>query len=259
MPDVTHSYQSAFFDYINAGSLASARVIAPIICRLLTPHSVLDVGCGAGAWCKVWKEAGVNAVVGVDGEYIDRQDLLFSIEDFHAQDLSKTFNLNSTFDIVASLEVAEHVPEEYADVFIDNLVRHGKKILFSAAVPGQGGEFHVNEQPLHYWRKKFAERGYHCFDPLRPQIVADTRVESWYRYNTLLYVSEDMIPALTQEVLASNLSIDSKIPEMAPIGWRARKAVIRSLPNAVINQLVKLKHAWVRRKISRTHSIQRTG
>lgn len=243
-----HAYSNDFFDYINGGSLASARVVAPVLFSWLHPKSLLDVGCGAGAWCRVWSECGVDNAVGADGNYVDRDHLLIPSEEFHAQDLTQYFDLNSRFDLVTSLEVAEHIPEKFADIFVDNLVRHGDVVLFSAAVPGQGGEFHVNEQPLDYWREKFAARGYRCFDAVRPRIASSKEVEPWYRYNTLLYVKDVVVKDLPRVIVDSELQQGSRIPQLAPVSWRARNAVIRMLPQSMADQLVKLKHAWIRRR-----------
>jgi hypothetical protein len=244
-----HDYSNDFFDYINAGSLASARVVAPIVFSWLHPESLLDVGCGAGAWCKIWSECGIgDHVTGTDGNYVDRAHLLIPPESFHAQDLTQPFDLNLRFDLVTSLEVAEHIPEQFADVFVDNLVKHGDVVLFSAAVPGQGGEFHVNEQPLGYWRKKFAARAYRCFDPIRPRIAASKKVEPWYRYNTLLYIRDTAVKNLPQVILDTELTQGRDIPDMAPLSWNIRNAVIRILPSSVANQLVKFKHAWMRKR-----------
>lgn len=242
-----HRYTGEFFEYINAGSLASARVVCPLVVERLKPRSVLDVGCGAGAWCRVWGELGVEQVVGVDGEYVDIASLLVPPDWFRSRDLSEPFDLATQFDLVVSLEVAEHVPEAKADVFVDNLVRHGSTILFSAAVPGQGGEFHVNEQPLEYWRRRFAARGYRCFDPLRPLIVHDARVEPWYRYNTLLYVHAAAVGSLPAPVRATEVAEYLPVADRAPWTWKARNGVIRRLPAPLVDALVKVKHEWGRR------------
>ena len=59
--------------------------------------------------------------------------------------------MNRKFDLVLSLEVAEHLPSECAEAFVESLVNLGPVILFSAAIPYQGGENHVNEQWPEYW------------------------------------------------------------------------------------------------------------
>ena len=241
-----HEYQGDFFDYINAGSTSSAQVVCPIVCGWLTPTSVLDVGCGAGAWCKVWGQSGIHDVTGVDGDYVDSTSLLIEPQNFLSRDLSQSFDLERRFELVCSLEVAEHVPLSSSPIFVANLVRHTDVVLFSAAVPGQGGEFHVNEQPLEFWRKLFASHGFRCFDPLRPRIVTDRRVEPWYRYNTLLYVREERCGSLPHEVRLTEVSPGTDIAERAPLSWRLRNRILLSTPNVVKDRLVELKHAWVR-------------
>ncbi len=246
-PASKHEYQSDFFEYINSGSTASARLICPLIVDWLRPRSLLDVGCGAGAWCRVWKEQGLTEVIGVDGAYVDRTRLLLPEADFHARDLAQGFDLGRRFDVVTSLEVAEHVPGTSSRVFVENLVRHGDTVLFSAAVPGQGGEFHVNEQPLSYWRDIFREHGFRCFDPLRRLIGRQRQVEPWYRYNTLMYVRDAATSALPEAVRQWEIASDAAIPDLSPASWRARNAVLRNLPKPAVEVLVRLKHALVRR------------
>jgi SAM-dependent methyltransferase len=244
-PNDGHKYQSDFYEYINAGSLASARVICPLLVSWLNPGSVLDVGCGAGAWCRVWSESGVPNVLGTDGDYVDRQALLIPPESFQSQDLSQSFDFGRKFSLVTSLEVAEHIAEPSAGTFVENLARHGDVVLFSAAVPGQGGEFHVNEQPLSYWKKHFERLGFSCFDPLRPVVLRAAGVEPWYRYNTLLYVRGDALDRLPQEVLAQRVTGDPA--ELAPLTWQARNAFLGSLPAPILKALVQVKHAWGRK------------
>lgn len=240
-----HKYQSDFYEYINAGSLASARVVCPMVSSWLKPESVLDVGCGAGAWCRVWSESGVSEVVGTDGAYVDKSALLIPSSSFVSQDLAQSFDLKRKFSLVTSLEVAEHIAAPSASTFAENLARHGDVILFSAAVPGQGGEFHVNEQPLGYWKRHFEALGFQCFDPLRPAIVQDTRVEPWYRYNTLLYVRGEALERLPSAIASH--AVLGEPAEMAPLTWRARNAILGSLPSPVLNLLVHAKHAWGRK------------
>ena len=242
-----HEYKSDFFEYINVGSTASARVVCPILIDWVSPESGLDVGCGAGAWCRVWRESGVRDVIGVDGDYVDQTSLLIDAGSFISQDLSKSFDLDRRFDLVVSLEVAEHVAEASAASFVDNLARHGDLVLFSAAVPGQGGEFHVNEQPLDYWRQLFAARGFRCFDPLRPRIAGAREVEPWYRYNCLVYARGGGLARLPAAVLQTEVLPGQTPAEVAPLSWRARNAIIRSLPAPVVAKLVVAKHALKRR------------
>lgn len=243
-----HEYGDGFYEYINSGSTSSAEVVCPLVMCWLSPASVLDVGCGAGAWCRTWLQSGVTDVVGIDGDYVDLSKLLIPKEKFIGRDLSQSFDLGRRFDLVVSLEVAEHVPEVSAETFVSNLIRHGDHILFSAAVPGQGGEFHVNEQPLSYWRDLFARHGYECFDPVRPEVAGDDRVEPWYRYNMLFYVRSDKVALLPAVIIRSRVEANMVIPEFASVSWRMRNKLISVLPKTVVDGLVQIKHSWGRRK-----------
>lgn len=119
--------------------LTSARIILQPLIQMFDPKSVLDVGCGHGAWLVAAREFGVDEIYGIDGPWIDPQALLIPETFFSAQSLDQQLALEKRSDLVMSLEVAEHVEQEAADLFIDNLVRHGDVILFSAAIPFQGG------------------------------------------------------------------------------------------------------------------------
>ena len=173
----------------------SAEVIVPILVEKLNPHSVLDVGCGIGTWLKVFKDHGVNLLKGIDGDYLDRNLLKKYIEekDFIEMDISRPFNLGVTFDLILSLEVAEHLPEIAAEDFVSSLILHGNNILFSAAIPNQGGQNHLNEQWPTYWAEKFKIRGYEAYDIIRPHIWTDKRIDIFYRQNILLF-SKSLLP-----------------------------------------------------------------
>ena len=188
----THTYDDEFFRYINDGSLRSARKIVPLMVELARPKSVLDVGCGAGAWLTAWDHTTLERWIGVDGAYVNESQLLVPQDHFLKADLKSKFICGERFDLVYSLEVAEHVEAEYASTFVENLTVHGDIVIFSAAPPGQGGEFHVNEQPYNYWVRMFKDRGYDCFDCVRPKILTDNTIEAtWYRYNMLLFANAD--------------------------------------------------------------------
>jgi SAM-dependent methyltransferase len=186
-------YDQAFYASQADGSARSARAIVPLVMDLLAPRSVLDVGCGIGTWLEVYRRAGVGDVVGVDGEYVDRSALGIAPAQFVARDLRRDLALGRTFDLVQSLEVAEHLPPASAATFVRSLTRHGSAVLFGAAAPGQGGTDHVNEQWPAYWAALFATHGYVPVDFLRRRVWNDPRVEWWYAQNTILYVTPERL------------------------------------------------------------------
>ena len=186
-------YSDTFFDWQQDGALRAASVVLPIVQRLLSPSSVVDIGCGRGAWLRAFQELGVSRIRGIDGEYLDRSKLLIPPECFTCTDLSKPFELEGRYDLAICLEVAEHLPETMASILIEKLVAAAPAVLFSAALPGQGGTRHITEKMPAYWRALFQRHGYVLLDPIRPAILTDARIEWWYRQNTVLYASESLI------------------------------------------------------------------
>jgi len=241
-----HAYDSQFMNYADQSSRHSARVVSNLLKRELQIASVLDVGCAKGTWLKAWLESGVVEYAGVDGNYVSTDDLVIPAGCFTAADLSQPINLQRKFDLVQSLEVAEHLPATAADQFIRNLVLHSTGIvLFSAAPPGQGGEHHINEQPFEYWRAKFREHGFFAYDYLRPSIADDLSVSFWYRFNILLYVREDVQAGLPEAIRTTRVPDQQAVVDVSPIWFRARKFVIRQLPHAWQQSLARLKaHSW---------------
>jgi len=170
--------------------MTSPREVVPVIMGLVEPTSLLDVGCGTGTWLKAFEEAGVSDYVGVDGDYVNRLQLNIPIGKFIAKDLRTQWLLNRKFDLVLSLEVAEHLPEASADQFVETLVSHtDNTIIFSAAIPGQGGQNHLNEQWPEYWQQKFMKHGFYFYDVIRPLIWDNEKVDWWYKQNIFLVKS----------------------------------------------------------------------
>jgi SAM-dependent methyltransferase len=238
-----HRYDSGFFDYVDA---TSGRSAAALLARLdlgFAPRSILDVGCGRGVWLAEWKARGVETVMGLDGAYVEPSTLRIAASEFRAADLARPFDVGRRFDLVQCLEVAEHLPAAAADGLVASLVRHGDVVLFSAAPPGQGGEHHVNEQPLDYWIDRFATHGFAPYDCVRPAILWAAEIEPWYRYNTVLFASPAGAERLSPSARAALAVGGAPLPDYAPLAWRLRSAVLRHLPRPVIELLAKVQHA----------------
>jgi SAM-dependent methyltransferase len=186
-------YDSAYFDAQSRLTRESAEVIVPIVMELLSPRSVCDVGCGRGMWLAVFAEHGVGEVLGIDGEYVSRETLAIDPDSFFAADLEGGVPAAGPFDLAVSLEVAEHLPESVSGKFVEGLVGLAPAVLFSAAVPGQGGAGHVNEQWAEYWRALFARHDYLPVDCVRPKVWRSPQVRVWYKQNMLLFASRALI------------------------------------------------------------------
>jgi SAM-dependent methyltransferase len=202
-------YTEHFHETLKQGSRRSAKEIVPLILELIQPKSVVDVGCGLGSWLSVFKDFGIEECVGIDGDYVNTDRLEISQEEFQPFALDTPLKLDRTFDLVVSLEVAEHLPAESARMFIASLTDLGSVVLFSAAIPLQGGTNHINEQWPDYWALLFQERDYLAIDCLRKKIWNNKNVEPWYAQNILVFVRRDCIghyPLLEKELKHTNNS-----------------------------------------------------
>jgi hypothetical protein len=236
-----HVYNTDFYDYIDDGSRASARTVAPLLLAEMKIDSLLDVGAGHGAWASEWMAAGVGDVVAVDGDYVRPDQLVIPTTSFRSHDLTRPLDLGRQFDLVQTLEVAEHLPRAKAATFVESLVRHGDVILFSAAVPHQGGEHHVNEQPPEYWRLMFSSKGYQAFDWLRPRLADQRQVKAWYRYNTIIYANEAGQKRLSDSILASRVAPDRHLQIGGDFAWTARRAMVRLIPAGLVKPVAMAK------------------
>lgn len=183
-------YDARFYDGQSDSSARSADAVVPLVHGIVQTTSVLDVGCGVGTWLTAWAAQGVDDFIGVDGDYVDRAALRIPRERFLSRDLERPLDLGRRFDLVSTLEVAEHISPAHASNFIESLVRHGDVVLFSAAIPGQGGTNHINEQWPSYWADLFAAHDYQPIDAIRPIIWQDREVCYWYRQNMLIFANE---------------------------------------------------------------------
>jgi SAM-dependent methyltransferase len=182
------NYNQFFYSVQRQRSGRSAQEVVGLVKTLLQPESVIDVGCGIGAWLAEWRRQGVTDVLGIDGDWVDRRLLQVPEEQFLPHDLTKPIELTREYDLVMSLEVGEHLDREHAPAFLDLLTSLAPVVLFSAAIPNQGGQHHVNERWQGDWARDFAERGFIAVDCVRPHIWDNERVQVWYRQNIIVYV-----------------------------------------------------------------------
>jgi SAM-dependent methyltransferase len=179
-------------------NMIAPRIIVKNILKYYKPKSVVDFGCGLGTFLKAFKEEGINEVLGLDASWVNKKLLseFLNAEEFNEVDLEQTISLNKKFDLAISLEVAEHLNEKKASVFVENLVNASKVILFSAAIPYQGGQNHINEQWVEYWQEKFKDHNYSCYDVMRENIWLEENVKWWYKQNMFLAVKDDFVKNL---------------------------------------------------------------
>jgi hypothetical protein len=189
---VDETYDAEYYEWQRDGAAQSATALLPLVMELVSPASILDVGCGTGAWLRVAADRGVSDIFGVDG---GTGSLVIPEECFSRVDLEEPLDLGRRYDLAICMEVAEHLSHERAASLVAELAAAADVVLFSAAIPGQGdpesGE-HQNEQWQSYWAGLFTGIGYRTLDAIRPKIWEDERIAFWYRQNAFLAVAQNI-------------------------------------------------------------------
>ena len=129
----------------NSSHHATDVPLAKALSKYLKGKRVASFGDGPGVYKKLF--INFNEVVCYDAF----DGAPFAEETTNNQvkflDLSVPIYHIDKYDWVISLEVAEHIPKQFENVFLDNIVRHaGEGIILSWAKIGQGGRSHVNNK-----------------------------------------------------------------------------------------------------------------
>lgn len=244
---MTARYDSGFYQRRDTNTRDSAEAVVRAVSGLLEIRSVVDVGCGVGTWLDVFRSSGIDDVFGVEGEWLDPEELRIPRDRFLAHDLRQPLDLGRTFDLALSLEVAEHLPPESAETFVGSLVRLAPVVLFSAAVPFQGGRNHVHERWPEYWAGLFADAGYAVADVVRPAVWNDPSVKVWYAQNSLVYVRRSRLPGYPRLAAAVERTDPQRLSLVHPRLYERNSdprrlslgTVVRALPHSVAGALLR--------------------
>ena len=196
-------------------SFEAAAIILPFLKRTLQlrTKSVVDIGCGAGEWLCVSRMLGATDLVGI-GQEPDPNGALASEKSIELVkfDLNNPINLQRKFDLAICLETVEHVEKSRSKALVSEVASLADTLVFSAAIPGQGGVGHVNEQPQNFWVELFQTEGMDCYDILRPRFLTDKRLVWWYRQNLLLFTRSKEIRNRARRLMVDGpvLEIDLK-------------------------------------------------
>lgn len=165
----------------------SATEVYRTIFSVIEPGSIIEIGCGIGAWLYAAKSLHVPEVCGVDRADVNADALMFDKSAFIVHDLEKPFRAKKKYDLVISLEVASTIDKQYAEIFVATLCHSADIVLFSSAHVGQYEKGHSNEQSYDYWNRQFYKHGYRCLD-IRPLFSQNMHVVDCYKQNMALYI-----------------------------------------------------------------------
>jgi predicted TPR repeat methyltransferase len=135
-------------------------VIAQSIIKHFDPKSLIDIGCGNGVLLESLRAYNVTTK-GIEGSINGVQICTTKGLNVAQYDLRKKIVHTDTFDVAVSIEVAEHIEEEYVDIFIDNVCSFSDTIILTASPVDDGGVYHHNVKDKTYWKEKFLERNYY--------------------------------------------------------------------------------------------------
>jgi len=193
--DLDEAYMESFFGW--GDNAAQQKVLAeyfvPKIIENFNPKYVFDVGCGTGQWLDEYRKYNVltKGVEGSRNAFIEMSDGTKEVVlewDLRDKIGEEDYNI----DFVQSFEVAEHIEEDYANVFIHNLIKDDPDIvLLTAAPPEQHGFHHVNCQEREYWMKKMKDKDYLFNQDLLNEIKdwgAPKDCPFWWPSNLMVFV-----------------------------------------------------------------------
>jgi len=166
-----------------------AGIFVDLLMRHFHPLSVVDVGCGNAEFLAEFKKRNV-AIKGYEGSRHALDSALVDRKFIELFDLKNTIQETQKYDLVLCLEVAEHIESEFSQKLVENVTSLGDVIVFTAATPGQGGHFHMNEQHREFWINLLSLRNFALDSSLTEVLkkeMKDRGLLQWYYDNVMVY------------------------------------------------------------------------
>lgn len=236
MGAILAEYDTKFFELRSQETPVADAILSTIV-PFLRPQSVVDLGTAVGTWLSSAKKFGVSKVVGIDGPWVPADQLLIDPKDFIRSDLEgKLPDLDQTFDLAICTEVLEHISDPAGERAVAWLCRQAPAILFSAAIPGQDGQSHINERWMSFWAARFEAHGFKIYDAVRPKIWGNPEVPFWYKQNLLFIAKEEVgsrlgltpIPAAAVDLVHPDL-FGYKMSRIAQLEAKTLKSRVRRM------------------------------
>lgn len=248
-----YTYTIDFYESVNQRASETAKLVFEILNNYVRVESIVDAGCGSGAWIRTALEEGFEKAYGLD--LTSSIDLINKNPDFKAQlDSGRIKLIERDFvsnpisefpkaDLAVCLEVLEHLPPSTADSLVSRLTEASDFVIFSAAQPGQGGTYHINEQELRYWVDQFAKYDFEPFDPFREILSQSKFVPRFYSLNMLLMVSKVAL-STGDKIIDRTSLLDVKVKDFQELDKKTflekvRYKLITKLPVSTVTWLSK--------------------
>ncbi len=182
-------YNRSFFTKNLEWNIPIAENLVNILIQFFNPHSVVDVGCGNAEFLQQFQRRGID-IYGYEGSQ-NAIDSAMVDKNFIVQfDLRDLITTKRKYDLALCLEVAEHIEMQFSKRLVENVTILSDTIVFTAAPPGQGGHFHINEQPKEFWFNLFENNGFYYDSGLSQKIQSEFREKKviwWYSDNLMIF------------------------------------------------------------------------
>lgn len=235
--NISSIYTNKWFEKRQAQTWEAALRTVPYVLNVIQPGSVVDVGCATGEFLAAFRKYGVEDILGIDGAYVRRDLLVIPQDNFLSFDLNRPFTLDHTYDLAICLEVAEHLLPQSAADFIASLTLLASIILFSAAIPYQGGDGHLNEQWPEYWADLFKQHSFVPVDALRQGIWLDSEIPIPYRQNMLFFCKEEALAGNEKLTQAYQLTNPNALSAVHPEMYLARIHVFNTIYSRILRYI----------------------
>jgi hypothetical protein len=182
-------FKSEIFDY-------DYPALAETIIKEYQPKQIIDFGCGTGALAKAFACLGVQ-VQAIDGysepDFSTHDNIRFTKLDLNDIDAVHEFlkQFDAKFDLAISIEVAEHLNPAVSSSFIEWMTSVADVIVFSAAVPSQDGDGHINCRSRSDWYQFIKKYDFTIADTLRQHFISNPNLGLWHKFNVVDYVQKD--------------------------------------------------------------------